>query len=652
MHFDMAGVNHQPFQIGVIGHLGQQAGPVAVFLPAGKTAVGGVPVSVIRGQVAPGCAGAEDPEYGVDKAAVVLCGASHFTGAAGQVWGDGFPGAVGDVVAAVGRCGVFGHWEEPPGWADAGLWHQFTSIFAIWRHALRKRGRRCETSGTCVGNEFGRAGNREPCQFANGEGDGEERQRDEQRQLESPVPSDGVHPDIYTRPPALANANQIGTSEGLTYGEGSVKSSVSILAFGRTTQMTSAHDIERPHYPLHPYQRQVLYDLLEFLMPARRPISGPGPRAIAHMPTGAGKTRLACHAACHLLNQRDSEGKILIWMAASEELCDQAAEGLTEAWAHLGNRAIRVQRFWGNATELDYEPGILVTGLAKLYAASKANRELLFALASRTAAVVFDEAHQAIADTYQFVIRQLLTREPPLLGLTATPGRKALLGDEDDRLADLFSFNKVTIAPQGYPDPVTYLISQGYLADPRFTPVNLQSTVQVKPQSMTGDYTENALRNIGDDPVWRDEIVRVTSRAMQNHRRVIVFCPSVESAQDCTATLERQGVRVANVIGTTPPAQRRSIIDAFRTDDRQPMALLNYGVLTAGFDAPRTSCVVIARPTTSLVLYSQMAGRAMRGPLSGGNRRCQIYTVVDTQLPGFGSVAQAFQHWEELWSPT
>ena len=78
--------------------------------------------------------------------------------------------------------------------------------------------------------------------------------------------------------------------------------------------------------------------------------------------------------------------------------------------------------------------------------------------------------------------------------------------------------------------------------------------------------------------------------------------------------------------------------------------LFNYGVLTAGFDAPRTRCVIIARPTTSLVLYSQMAGRAMRGPKAGGNSKAEILTVADTNLPGFGSVADAFTNWEDLWS--
>ena len=80
------------------------------------------------------------------------------------------------------------------------------------------------------------------------------------------------------------------------------------------------------------------------------------------------------------------------------------------------------------------------------------------------------------------------------------------------------------------------------------------------------------------------------------------------------------------------------------------MALLNFGVLTAGFDAPVTSCVIVARPTTSVVLYSQMVGRAMRGRRAGGNRDCEIYTVVDNNLPGFRSVADAFSNWEELWS--
>ena len=104
------------------------------------------------------------------------------------------------------------------------------------------------------------------------------------------------------------------------------------------------------------------------------------------------------------------------------------------------------------------------------------------------------------------------------------------------------------------------------------------------------------------------------------------------------------------ITAATDPDDRSTVIDRFRTRSNEPMALLNYGVLTAGFDAPATSCVVVARPTLSVVLYSQMVGRGLRGKRVGGNDTCEIWTVVDTKLPGFRSVADAFQNWEELWS--
>jgi superfamily II DNA or RNA helicase len=80
------------------------------------------------------------------------------------------------------------------------------------------------------------------------------------------------------------------------------------------------------------------------------------------------------------------------------------------------------------------------------------------------------------------------------------------------------------------------------------------------------------------------------------------------------------------------------------------MILINYGVLTTGFDAPATSAAIIARPTRSLVLYSQMVGRATRGVKAGGNAEAEIVTVVDPHLPGFGSVAEAFKNWEDVWN--
>jgi len=63
-----------------------------------------------------------------------------------------------------------------------------------------------------------------------------------------------------------------------------------------------------------------------------------------------------------------------------------------------------------------------------------------------------------------------------------------------------------------------------------------------------------------------------------------------------------------------------------------------------------TSAVVIARPSKSLVLYSQMVGRATRGPLVGGNEHAEVLTIVDTRLPGFANMVDAFNNWEDVWN--
>ena len=45
----------------------------------------------------------------------------------------------------------------------------------------------------------------------------------------------------------------------------------------------------------------------------------------------------------------------------------------------------------------------------------------------------------------------------------------------------------------------------------------------------------------------------------------------------------------------------------------------------------------------------QMLGRALRGPLAGGNEEAEIVTVVDTELPGFRDPAETFFNWEDVW---
>ena len=214
----------------------------------------------------------------------------------------------------------------------------------------------------------------------------------------------------------------------------------------------------------------------------------------------------------------------------------------------------------------------------------------------------------------------------------------------------MFSHNKVSIDSRGHGNPVTYLIQNRYLADPRFLPISFESDAAIADPEPGRDYSVDDLEGLGrnSERIWK--IVELAEYAIVRHPRSIVFCPSVESALECSRLLRSKGVVSEVITANTPSEDRRAIISSFKSGSREHMVLFNYGVLTAGFDAPRTRCVIIARPTTSLVLYSQMAGRAMRGPRAGGNRTAEIFTVADTNLTGFGSVTDAFTNWEELWT--
>ncbi len=406
-----------------------------------------------------------------------------------------------------------------------------------------------------------------------------------------------------------------------------------------------------PRYGLYPYQRQVLRDTLAILKPAARDVLPRKRRVIAHMPTGAGKTRMACRAAVEMLVNAKSENDLVVWLASTEELCAQAAEALETAWAYLGDRDVSFQRFWGDSTLKinEVSGGFLIAGLQKVWAATSSSPGMITELSRRVAGVVFDEAHQSVARTYQYVAEGLIAHNPPLLGLTATPGRTYEVGDDDYRLSEMFMGNRVSIDPRGHPTALHYLISDEYLAYPTFRQIDTGTSAGVEETFFGGDYSRGCLTSLGEASERNFLVANTTMEALERHRRVIVFCPSVQSAATSCQDIRGAGFDAEYIVADTPGEERIAALNRFKGESSQPMALFNYGVLTAGFDAPSTSCVVIARPTHSLVMYSQMMGRAMRGKKSGGNRRCEIFTVVDSNLPAFRSIVEAFRNWEELW---
>ena len=404
-----------------------------------------------------------------------------------------------------------------------------------------------------------------------------------------------------------------------------------------------------PAHGLFPHQQNAAQQATKALRTGAR-------RVLLHMPTGAGKTRTSMHIIATQL--RDFPTKGVIWLAHSEELCEQAAAEFEQAWTNLGNRDLTVRRFWA-AHNLDIgevQSDFIVAGLPKMYATVQRNLALVGKIGARTSLVVMDEAHQAIAPTYKLILEALVDPFPEtsLLGLTATPGRTWNDPLQDGKLANFFRGKKVSLEIPGYSNPVDYLIEEGYLARATFRPLLVNSGLRLSDldREKLLEYLEipdETLQRLAEDEVRNLAILVEVEHLLSRHKRIIVFATTVEHSDLLAYTLRARGVWARSITGACSATYRQGSIYEFKDAVSEPRVLCNFGVLTAGFDAPQISAALIARPTISLVLYSQMVGRAIRGPKAGGNVEAEIVTVVDGGLPGFGNVEDAFHNWEDVW---
>ena len=120
-------------------------------------------------------------------------------------------------------------------------------------------------------------------------------------------------------------------------------------------------------------------------------------------------------------------------------------------------------------------------------------------------------------------------------------------------------------------------------------------------------------------------------RFWQKHgedRQTLVYAVSVRHAQNLVAVFNDAGIPAGVLLGDTPTAERARLLDRFQ--DGTIRALVNVAVATEGFDLPDAACVVLTRPTMSLSLYLQMAGRGLRPKQDGGD--CVILDLAGNSL--------------------
>ncbi|WP_167616060.1 DEAD/DEAH box helicase [Maribellus sediminis] len=409
--------------------------------------------------------------------------------------------------------------------------------------------------------------------------------------------------------------------------------------------------IVQPSYPMYPYQVDVSRSISKILASEKN-------RVLLHMPTGSGKTRTAINYICQHL--RGNTGSNVIWFANTQELLEQAHSEFVKAWRNVGNRKVSAIKFW-SSSKIDLSEisdSFIVAGIDKAYSALLKDVGKMTKFAHSCSLVIMDEAHQAIAPTYKLLLEAILIQnKTSIIGLSATPGRTWNNPHEDQKLADFFYKQKAIIRIKGFDNPVDYLVDRGYLARTVNTKLLYSGGISVTQEDI--DYlkekyvlSDKVLKQISEDKIRNIRIVNKIEELVKKHKRIILFGITKNHAIVLNSLLTALGINSAAITSETPSALRASIINEFKTPrviEPKSMVLCNYGILTTGFDAPETSCAVISRPTDSLVLYSQMVGRAIRGTNAGGNTEAEIVTVVDKSLPGFGNVSDAFMNWEDVW---
>lgn len=204
--------------------------------------------------------------------------------------------------------------------------------------------------------------------------------------------------------------------------------------------------------------------------------------------------------------------------------------------------------------------------------------------------IIVDEAHHALADSYQRILQYF--SDAKVLGVTATPDR----GDQRN-LGTYFE----SIAYQYH---IPEAIRDGYLSRISAQTIPLELDIS-QVRSTGGDY------NAGDvghalEP-YLNEIAREIS-VVARDRKTVIFLPLIQTSKKMQEALIAHGISAGEVNGESP--DRRDILTAFDRGDFQ--VLCNSMLLTEGWDCPSVDCIVCLRPTRIRSLYAQIIGRGTR----------------------------------------
>ena len=393
-------------------------------------------------------------------------------------------------------------------------------------------------------------------------------------------------------------------------------------------------------------------------------------KILIHMPTGTGKTKTTMHIISHYINHISKAKGLVMWIAHSDELLKQAYQTFKSVWCHLGQRDITIYKGWNGYPD-SFNDGILFTSIQSLL--KKMDKPVFDCIDQNGTLIIFDEVHKAGASKYKKCIDILMDRQhlypKHFIGLTATPGRTTMISKENELFSGSFdhiigidvdkvlniSLNKNEAANYpGIKEVIPFFQDQKILArlNRKVLEYDLEPSLlkelRVELKKVSDDYSDDLIEKIGLNQARNAKIVEELRRLDEEGIPTIVFACSLQHAQLLSAFLKILNINNSLVYGNMKnPYAREKAIKDFKDPKSNVNIIINYEILTTGFDSTNIRCVFITRPTKSIILYSQMIGRGLRGPKMGGNAECLLIDVKEN-LDAYNE-NDAFKHFDEYW---
>ncbi len=332
-------------------------------------------------------------------------------------------------------------------------------------------------------------------------------------------------------------------------------------------------------YELRPYQEDAIAKTYERLEQGHRPI--------VCAPSGSGKTVIAAHLARDAMKQ----GKRVLFLSCRREILRRTYETFIEICGehNVGFLMAGEKPWW-------FYPPVTIGSQDTLKA--RWDKSDVWRVPSDVN--LLDECHLALSRKMSETILPYY-RDKTVIGFTATPARASGKG--------LGSFFTKIIQVQS----VQQIIDDGFLAPCEYWAGSHADVSRLR--TVRGDFENKGLSTAAKDTALIGDVIDNWLRLAKD-RHTIVFATDISHAQALTERFQSVGVAAEVVHSKMNQLTRSLLTQQFKEQKFQ--VLVNVGICTYGYDVPSVTCVILARPTKSIVLHLQMIGRGMRPKEDGG----------------------------------